>query len=103
MKISNIGPVQGVKYDEAKADWDLVPVGVLPKIITVLQFGAQKYAPDNWMRVPNGRKRYYNALMRHMEAWRAGEKKDPESGLSHLAHAGCCMFFLLWLEDQPQE
>lgn len=27
-----------------------------------------------------------SALMRHLLAWHNGEKKDPESGLSHLSH-----------------
>jgi hypothetical protein len=38
--------------------------------------------------------------MRHVHAWRAGETKDPESGLHHLAHAGCCLLFMLWLDDR---
>jgi hypothetical protein len=30
-----------------------------------------------------------------MFAWWRGEDTDPETGLSHLAHAGCCLMFLM--------
>jgi len=87
-----------MKFDGRKPRWSLLPKGAVLQIIEVLEFGAVKYAENNWQRVENGRQRYYDALMRHMEAWWLGEKTDPESGLSHLAHAGCCLVFLLWLD-----
>ena len=37
----------------------------------------------------------YDALQRHLSSWWGGEDKDPETNLSHLAHAGCCLLFLL--------
>lgn len=76
-----------------------MPKGTVLQIIEVLEFGAAKYAENNWQHVPNGRQRYYDALMRHIESWWRGEKNDPESGLSHLAHAGCCLVFLMWLDQ----
>jgi hypothetical protein len=51
---------------------------------------------DNWMHVTPFRKRYIGALMRHITAWIRGEKTDPETSKSHLAHAGCCLLFLMW-------
>lgn len=88
----------GMKFDGCKPRWSLLPKGTVLKIIEVLEFGAAKYAENNWQYVKNGRQRYYDALMRHIEAWWSGEKTDPESGLSHLAHAGCCIVFLLWFD-----
>jgi hypothetical protein len=38
---------------------------------------------------------FFAALLRHLFAWWRGEELDPESGLSHLAHAGCCLMFLM--------
>jgi len=49
----------------------------------------------NWRKVPNARERYYAAALRHLEAWRADWIADDESGLHHLAHAMCCLHFLL--------
>jgi hypothetical protein len=88
----------GMKFDGHKPRWSLLPKGTVREIIEVLEFGAAKYAENNWQYVDDGHQRYYDALMRHMEAWWLGEKNDPESGMSHLAHAGCCILFLLWLD-----
>lgn len=35
-----------------------------------------------------------------MWSWVAGERCDPETGESHLAHAACCLLFLLVHEIQ---
>ena len=40
---------------------------------------------ENWRDVEDANKRYYASLLRHLEAWRAGEADDPESGLHHLS------------------
>ena len=90
----------GMKFDGAKPRWSLLPSGTVQQIIAVLEFGAAKYKENNWQHVDRGPERYYDALMRHVHAWRAGEKNDPESGLHHLAHAGCCLLFMLWLDDR---
>lgn len=68
----------------------------------VYAMGAQKYERGNY------RKGYpmslsFSALMRHIVAWQSGEDLDPESGLSHLAHAGWhidTLMMLLW--DHPE-
>ena len=88
----------GVKLDNEKPRWDLLPLGPVAGIVDVLTFGAKKYTPEGWRAVDNPRNRYYAAAMRHLFAWRQGELTDPESGLPHLAHAGCCLLFLAWFE-----
>ena len=90
----------GRKADKGKPRWSLLPRGAVKQVIDVLEFGAQKYAPGNWKRVPDARTRYYDALHRHVEAWWRGEKVDPDSGLPHLAHAACCVLFLLWFDSE---
>ena len=59
----------------------------------VLTFGAKKYDDRNW-ELGMDYSRVYGALMRHMTAWWEGENLDPETKLSHLHHAGCCIMFL---------
>lgn len=92
----------GRKDDDSKPPWHLLPWGPVSAVVAVLAFGARKYAPDNWQRVPQPRERYFSAAQRHLVRWRLGERADPESGLPHLAHAVCCLLFLLWFDDQPE-
>ena len=40
------------------------------------------------------------ACHRHLQAWWSGERLDKESGLPHLAHAVCCLLFLMWGDDE---
>jgi hypothetical protein len=82
-----------IKYDSGKLRYDLVPVRPLRDLTQILTFGAAKYSDRNWEK---GFKwsRTYAALQRHLQTWYGGEDKDSESGLSHLAHAACCIFFL---------
>ena len=85
----------GIKYDAGKRRWDLLPWHAVEDIVVVLEYGAHKYGDDNWRRVPHARGRYFAAAMRHMIAWWCGQECDTETGCSHVAHAACCMLFLL--------
>lgn len=85
---------QGRKDDADKVRWDLLPGDALAEIAKVLTFGADKYGDRNWEQgIQYGR--VFAASMRHLWDWFRGEDNDPETGLSHLAHAGCCVLFLL--------
>lgn len=79
--------------------WSLLPWKQLEGVVRVLEFGAQKYSIDNWKYV-EPKTRYTDALLRHTIAYIRGEKNDPETGISHLAHAICCAFFTLWRDKQ---
>lgn len=92
--ISEVTDEKGVKYDDGKPDWSLLPMKDLMGVVNVLTHGAQKYSRDNWKRVPDPENRYYAALMRHLTAWQSGQTHDPESELHHLDHAMCCLLFL---------
>jgi hypothetical protein len=88
------------KHDAGKPRFSLLPIGAVRSVVKVLEFGAAKYAPDAWQGVPDARRRYYDAAMRHLDAYWSGERDDSESGLPHLAHAACCVLFLLWFSDK---
>lgn len=90
--------MKGFKLDAGKLRWSLLPFIALIEVLKVLEFGAKKYSVDNWKRVENTRQRYFDAAMRHMTSWWEGEKNDPETKLNHLAHAMCCLLFLLWFD-----
>jgi hypothetical protein len=86
---------EGVKYDGGKPMPRLLPPSALLAISRVLTFGAKKYSPDNWKHVVGAKERYLDAMLRHILAYNSGEILDQESGENHLAHAGCCLLFLL--------
>lgn len=90
---------EGVKHDEGKLTYHLLPPELLEQTALVLEFGAKKYAERNWEKGMSWH-RPFSALMRHMWAWWRGEVADPETGYSHLAHAACCLAFLISYEQR---
>lgn len=92
-------PTEGLKFDGGKLPYHLLPRELLEGVASVLDFGAKKYAPRNW-ELGMDWSRPYSALQRHMWAWWNGENTDPETGKSHLWHAGCCIAFLMAYEQR---
>ena len=95
----SITVIEGKKDDAGKAPWELFMWRAANAVVHVLEYGARKYAPNNWRNVPHARQRYFAATMRHLVAWYGDENIDPESGLPHLAHAACSLLFILELES----
>ena len=100
---SKIEKRMGEKHDAQKPRWSLLPGGTLAKVIAVLEYGAVKYQVDNWQHVPEPDRRYYDAAMRHIQAWLYGEQNDPESGQPHLAHAVASLLFLMWFDSRKEK
>lgn len=94
-------PVEGVKYDEGKARWDLLPWEPMGDVVSVMTYGSKKYAPDNWKLVPQPERRYFAAAMRHLQKHRLGETHDGD-GQRHLACAVCDLLFLIHFEQQAE-
>jgi hypothetical protein len=61
----------------------------------VMALGAKKYGAFNWRSSKVKASIYVAAARRHLLQWFDGEDDDPESGVSHLAHARACMGILL--------
>ena len=87
-----------MKFDDGKLKYNLLPPKAFKEMAKVLTYGAKKYKPNNWQHVDDTT-RYIDALYRHLEAWRAGDKIDEESKLSHLSHALTNIAFLIHFED----
>lgn len=89
-----IGTDKVAKADKGKIQPTLVSPDLVKAVAEVRMFGTEKYHdPDNWKEVEP--QRYLDALYRHLLAYIGGEECDLESGLSHLAHMGCNISFLL--------
>ncbi len=87
----------GVKFDQGKLPWQLLPFDALEQIVRVLQVGATIYDARNWERGMDW-ERPYGAALRHMTAWWRGRGLDPDIRLPHLACAATEILFLLAYE-----
>jgi hypothetical protein len=90
----------GLKYDEGKVRWDLLPYGALEEVARVYTFGVSKYAAWNW-RKGIAYSRCFAAMMRHLVAWYwRRERCDPESKCHPLAAvAFYCMNIMQYEQD----
>lgn len=88
----------GERKNEGKLRWSLVPQSSLIPMVRVLEFGADKYAPNNWKKgLPV--LEICESLKRHLDAFMEGEDIDPESGLSHIGHIQCNALFVSWMME----
>lgn len=102
---------KGRKDDNGKLPWWLLPMSSVREVLKVLKWAAYEkqpvpYGPNNWQYVEEAPQRYYDAAMRHLTDWwelrqNGGSRADHESGFHILAHAACCVLFLLWFELNP--
>ena len=90
------------KYDKGKRRFDLVDLSTVGAIADVLGFGAQKYGENTWQNLPDGEKRYFAALLRHLEAHQKGDLIDAESGLPHIYHVFTNAYFLTYLYNRGE-
>ena len=93
---------RGVKFDQEKVQYHYMSPIAIDKLNKVLSFGARKYSAHNW-RGGIAWSRVIGAAFRHIFSWLNGETNDPETGLNHLAHAMCCLMFLLEFEETHPE
>lgn len=94
-------PNQGVKFDDGKTLYSLVPPYALEAVAKNLTAGLKKYpSRNNWMLVENAKERYLDALMRHLESHRKGEIYDTENidpTTTHMSAVAVNAMFLLEL------
>lgn len=80
----------GAKLDAGKTEFGLIMQGMpraLRQVARVATYGANKYTRDGWLTVPDGPRRYTDAMYRHLNAEACGELHDPDTQLEHAAHA----------------
>lgn len=93
---------QALRHNHGKLQWSLVDFESLEPLVEVLEFGAEKYAPNNWKKgLPITKT--MESLLRHAFAYLSGEDNDPESGASHIGHIMCnAMFITHMTENKPE-
>lgn len=97
---------QGVKYDNGKTLYSLVPPYALEAVAQNLTDNLKKYKErNNWMKVENAQERYLDALYRHLEAHRRGEVYDTDSvnpETTHMSAVAVNALFLLEFMLNPE-
>lgn len=101
-RIKDTKMTEGRKDDKEKPRMELISAIATLKKAQVYTFGANKYGENNW-RAGLKWTRVLGALKRHITAFEQGEDLDPETSLSHMAHAACCVDFLLEYEDTHRD
>lgn len=91
-----------LKHDDDKCRLDLVEPSLIEAVGWIRTFGIKKY-PEVYGYKKLEPWRIMGALLRHINAYRKGEKYDKESGYSHLWHAACNLMFLIELEREDNE
>lgn len=79
----------GAKLDAGKPMMSLVLMDMnlaLERVAAVATYGANKYTKGGWLHVPDGQRRYTDAMFRHLLK-EPNELLDPETGIEHAAHA----------------
>lgn len=89
----------GLKHDTGKPLFSSIDARALLHLGAVNELGSRKYSPDNWRRVPDGPRRYWDAAVRHLLASQL-EFLDPESHFPHLAHAAWNCLASLALDER---
>lgn len=107
MSLNNIktqfNPNNVVKEDIGKNRLDLIEPDFILGLGEALTFGAKKYTDNGWKDIKNKHDDNYASLMRHIMAWRKGEKKDHESGLNPLLHAAYNLMVLYYDDCQKEK
>jgi hypothetical protein len=100
--IPGVGTGVGLKYDSDKPDYSLLSSVAIDELAKVLTFGKVKYSAHNWRKGITA-SRLLAAALRHVFSYLRGETYDPETGLSHMAHAMCCCMFIIELKITSPE
>ena len=97
------------RIGETKPPLHLIPPAAEILEAVVMGLGAKKYGPFNWRSANIRATIYVAAAKRHLIQWLDGQDDDPESGVSHLAHARACLGILLdaqatghLVDDRPE-
>lgn len=95
-------PEEAQKDDSDKSRLDiLLGCRGIDQVGHVFAYGAKKYEQYNWRKSGNDdsyKRRLVGAALRHLFAYLTGNRTDPETGKSHIAHAIADLAMVIDLE-----
>lgn len=84
---------QGLRYNQGKPRFDLLPRYAMSALARIMTRGAEKYAERNWEKGMSWGW-VLASLKRHLDAYERGEDFEPESGELHMGHVMANAAFL---------
>lgn len=82
-----------MRFNQGKPQLSYIPLDLMEDCARVFEYGAKKYARDNWKK-GDYMTSLFDSMLRHVAALQKGEYVDPESNLPHLGHIMCNVLFL---------
>lgn len=89
-KPSNPKQANGIR----KVPYHVIPSPVIAELGLSMLEGALKYGSHNYRAIGVRTSTYYDAALRHLNAFWEGEDIDPDSGLPHIVKAMACLTVL---------
>lgn len=88
----------GLKFDQGKIDWSVVPMEVLEPLVQVFMAGELKYGFMNCLKeFERGDRRFFAAAMRHaVECQHIPTARDVETGCLHGYQAAWNLIMRTW-------
>lgn len=87
-----------INWKDGKPMLSLIPYKGLEFEARALMFGLVKHGHDSWKALGSSPELFLDAALRHLNKYASGEKIDPETGLSHIAHCKANLGFLAHFE-----
>jgi hypothetical protein len=96
--------LKAMRFNSSKRKWGMVNFKALEPMVEVLEFGAQKYARDNWKKGLD-RREILESMQRHLAKMLDEYEEDKivydsESKLREIGHIMCNAMFYAYFEDQ---
>jgi Domain of unknown function (DUF5664) len=108
-KYALMSTMGGLRFNEGKTRYDLLPPFPIDQLAQVLTVGSKKYAERNWELGMKWSK-VIASLKRHLALIEKGEDFDKETGMLHASHVMCNAAFLVQyykthpeFDDRPHE
>lgn len=100
-KLKEVQKPKALRYNNGKLHWSLVHFKSFEPMIKVLEYGANKYSPDNWKKGLD-EKELLESLQRHVASLidKVNENQEPideETKLHEIGHIMCNAMFYSYL------
>lgn len=86
----------GGQQSQIEGRFDLIPPVAMFELAKIMEYGARRYAPNNWRKIPIDD--HVNHGLSHLFAYLAGDRQDD-----HLGHALARMAMAVEIERTGQE